>query len=96
MRPRLPDGVTELGCHPGLDRDLDSSYRLERLREVETLCDPRVLVSLEAAGVPKGYTISPKAVDNSARTVPELAKGKPVYTRVAYEVVVKKAELRPV
>jgi predicted glycoside hydrolase/deacetylase ChbG (UPF0249 family) len=39
---RLPEGITELGCHPGLDASLDSSYRLERLKEVETLCDPRV------------------------------------------------------
>jgi predicted glycoside hydrolase/deacetylase ChbG (UPF0249 family) len=47
----LPNGVTELGCHPGLDPELDSSYRDERLREVETLCDPRVRAALERAGV---------------------------------------------
>jgi predicted glycoside hydrolase/deacetylase ChbG (UPF0249 family) len=39
---RLPAGTTEFGCHPGLDAELDSSYRLERLTEVRTLCDPRV------------------------------------------------------
>ena len=39
---RLPSGTTELGCHPGLDAELDSPYRLERLTEVRTLCDPRV------------------------------------------------------
>jgi predicted glycoside hydrolase/deacetylase ChbG (UPF0249 family) len=39
---QLGPGTTELGCHPGLDAELDSSYRGERLREVETLCDPRV------------------------------------------------------
>lgn len=38
----LPPGTTELGCHPGLDAELDSPYRLERLTEVRTLCDPRV------------------------------------------------------
>jgi predicted glycoside hydrolase/deacetylase ChbG (UPF0249 family) len=43
---RLPEGVTELGCHPGLDAELDSSYRLERLKEVETLCDSRVRAAL--------------------------------------------------
>jgi predicted glycoside hydrolase/deacetylase ChbG (UPF0249 family) len=42
----LPTGLTELGCHPGLDLELDSSYRLERLKEVETLCDPRVREAL--------------------------------------------------
>jgi predicted glycoside hydrolase/deacetylase ChbG (UPF0249 family) len=38
----LRPGVTELGCHPGLDGQLESSYRDERPREVEALCDPRV------------------------------------------------------
>ncbi len=47
----LPEGVTELGCHPGLDAELDSSYRVERLKEVETLCDPRVRAALTRAKV---------------------------------------------
>lgn len=47
----LPEGVTELGCHPGLDAELDSSYRAERLTEVETLCDPRVREALTRSGV---------------------------------------------
>ena len=47
---------------------------------------------IEGAGVPKGYTISPKAVDNSSRAVPELSKGKPIYTKVAYELVFKKVD----
>lgn len=38
----LDDGVTELGCHPGYARGLDSSYTLEREREVRTLTDSRV------------------------------------------------------
>ncbi len=38
----LPAGVTELGCHPGDDENLDSVYRLERGQEVKTLCDPSV------------------------------------------------------
>jgi chitin disaccharide deacetylase len=42
----LRSGVTELGCHPGLDCDLESGYRDERLREVEALCDPRVPITL--------------------------------------------------
>jgi predicted glycoside hydrolase/deacetylase ChbG (UPF0249 family) len=44
---RLPPGATELGCHPGLDAELDSSYRDERLREVAALGDPRVRLTLE-------------------------------------------------
>jgi chitin disaccharide deacetylase len=43
----LPPGVTELGCHPGLDAALDSPYRLERLQELDALCDPRVRQALE-------------------------------------------------
>lgn len=47
----LEDGITELGCHPGLDAELRSSYRLERLREVEVLCDRRAREELERARV---------------------------------------------
>jgi predicted glycoside hydrolase/deacetylase ChbG (UPF0249 family) len=47
----LPRGITELGCHPGLDARLASSYRDERLREVETLSDLRVQDALTVAGV---------------------------------------------
>lgn len=40
----LPDGVTELACHPGyVTPDLDSSYMAEREIELATLLDPRVL-----------------------------------------------------
>ena len=38
----LPQGVTELGCHPGFGHSLNTSYRLEREVELSTLCDPRV------------------------------------------------------
>jgi predicted glycoside hydrolase/deacetylase ChbG (UPF0249 family) len=38
----LPAGITELGCHPGLDTGLQSVYRDERWVECDTLCDPRV------------------------------------------------------
>ncbi len=47
----LPHGVTELGCHPGHDGDLDSAYRDERAQEVPILCDPRVRDALPALGV---------------------------------------------
>lgn len=39
---RLPEGVTELACHPGLDAHLPTMYCHERRLEVETLCDPVV------------------------------------------------------
>jgi predicted glycoside hydrolase/deacetylase ChbG (UPF0249 family) len=43
----LPAGVTEMGCHPGLDEELDSAYRDQRLIEVSTLCAPRVRSALQ-------------------------------------------------
>jgi predicted glycoside hydrolase/deacetylase ChbG (UPF0249 family) len=47
----LPDGTTELGCHPGDDRSLDSMYSRERAMEVETLCHPDVAAALREVGV---------------------------------------------
>lgn len=47
----LPAGVTELGCHPGLGVDGESSYGRERAREVATLCDPRVRAKIDSEGV---------------------------------------------
>jgi len=38
----LPDGFTELGCHPGYDDGLATAYRTERALEVETLCSPEI------------------------------------------------------
>ena len=38
----LPPGVTELACHPGLDDELQSTYRSERADEIRVLCGPRV------------------------------------------------------
>jgi chitin disaccharide deacetylase len=47
----LPPGVTELGCHPAAELDHDSAYGEERIREVETLCDPRVRAAIARCGV---------------------------------------------
>jgi predicted glycoside hydrolase/deacetylase ChbG (UPF0249 family) len=44
----LPPGLSELGCHPGLDLHLDSVYRHERIIELATLCDPRAKRALES------------------------------------------------
>jgi chitin disaccharide deacetylase len=38
----LPDGATELCCHPAAEVDFRSSYGPERLQELEALCDPTV------------------------------------------------------
>ncbi len=47
---------------------------------------------IETAGVSsKGYTITPKSVET--RSVPELSKGKPIYTKIAYEVILKKVDM---
>ncbi len=48
---QLPSGVTELGCHPALDEDLESMYLGERIEEVSTLCDPRVRDALREAEI---------------------------------------------
>lgn len=56
----------------------------------------RAIRAAEDAGVPRGEmkaTINAKVVDNTARGVPELAKGKPMYTKLAYTVVVRKADM---
>jgi len=44
----LPSGATELACHPGLDDELQSTYRSERVQELKVLCDPRVRATLAA------------------------------------------------
>jgi len=43
--------VTELVCHPGECEELQSSYRIERVIELETLCDPRVRPAIEDEGI---------------------------------------------
>jgi chitin disaccharide deacetylase len=47
----LPAGVTELACHPAAEHDHDSAYAEERIRELETLCDPRVRAAIDRSGV---------------------------------------------
>ncbi len=39
---QLPDGITELGCHPGYGAGLATAYRDERTQEVAVLCAPEV------------------------------------------------------
>jgi predicted glycoside hydrolase/deacetylase ChbG (UPF0249 family) len=47
----LPPGITELACHPGVAPFPETIYQGERSLEVETLCDPRVRVAIENAGI---------------------------------------------
>lgn len=47
----LPEGWTELGCHPGRGAEGISSYAAEREREIEALCDPRVREAIEREGI---------------------------------------------
>jgi predicted glycoside hydrolase/deacetylase ChbG (UPF0249 family) len=48
----LPDGVTELACHPGfVSAGLDSSYRAERAIELATLLAPQVLSLIHALDI---------------------------------------------
>jgi predicted glycoside hydrolase/deacetylase ChbG (UPF0249 family) len=47
----LPDGITELGCHPGSDDILNTTYRGERGVEVATLCDGNVVSALKTLGI---------------------------------------------
>jgi predicted glycoside hydrolase/deacetylase ChbG (UPF0249 family) len=44
----LPEGTTELGCHPGLGQDAPGMYVAERGQEVHVLCDPRVRSAIDA------------------------------------------------
>lgn len=45
---RLPEGCTELGCHPGGPDVDDPTYGPERWLELRTLTDPRVRAAVEA------------------------------------------------
>jgi len=47
----LPDGFTELGCHPAKEVDLDTMYRQERLDELAVLCDERVRRFMDEAQI---------------------------------------------
>jgi predicted glycoside hydrolase/deacetylase ChbG (UPF0249 family) len=44
---QIPEGFTELCCHPGDWSDFENEYNAERVREVETLCDPRVRAAVQ-------------------------------------------------
>jgi chitin disaccharide deacetylase len=47
----LPEGATELCCHPAASVDTNMAYGAERLHELESLCDQRVREAVERAGI---------------------------------------------
>ena len=47
----LPEGFTELACHPAAAVDIETDYGAERLVELEALCDPGVRAAVAEAGV---------------------------------------------
>jgi chitin disaccharide deacetylase len=44
---RLPDGITELACHPALRNDVKTMYSVEREIEVKTLCNPSIKETID-------------------------------------------------
>ncbi len=63
----LPEGTTELGCHPGYSDHLDSVYALERDVEVRVLCAIEVQEAVRTAGVQ--LVPMPAAASRVVRTV---------------------------
>jgi hypothetical protein len=52
LREEVPEGWTEISCHPGFNTpDFHSVYRHEREEEVRTLNDPRVRQTIEEFGI---------------------------------------------
>ncbi len=47
----LPEGITELACHPGYGPIPNTMYSVERPMEVRALCDPDVRAALGTHGV---------------------------------------------
>jgi predicted glycoside hydrolase/deacetylase ChbG (UPF0249 family) len=47
----LPEGVTELGCHPAAEPVEGSSYSSERPLELEALCDSRVRAAVKSEDI---------------------------------------------
>ena len=47
----LPEGLTELGCHPAKEADLETMYADERLKELAALCDARLRKFITKANI---------------------------------------------
>lgn len=48
---RLPSGITELACHPGLGNDINTMYSSERAMEVESLCESSIREAVIDSGI---------------------------------------------
>jgi predicted glycoside hydrolase/deacetylase ChbG (UPF0249 family) len=48
---KLRPGITEMGCHPGEDEHLDSTYCHERFQEVHALCHREVRDTIETEAI---------------------------------------------
>ena len=61
----LPEGVTELACHPAyVTLDLESSYAAEREIELATLLNPRLLEMLSEFNITvTNFTALPTIVE---------------------------------
>ena len=63
---QLPQGVTELACHPGEGEVPNTTYTGERAIEVKTLCDARVRSALIEMGIELcGFTDLPRLLVSS-------------------------------
>ena len=73
-----------------------AAARARSLPADEALSGREYTVALDrmiaAAGI-KDHSINKKPVDSGARSVPQIAKDKPAYTRVAYELIFKKTDM---
>lgn len=49
--PSLPEGVTEMVCHPGYAHDVDEAYKEPRENELRALTDPRVREMLQRESI---------------------------------------------
>jgi predicted glycoside hydrolase/deacetylase ChbG (UPF0249 family) len=47
----LPEGIVEVGCHPGYPADLDEAYKEPRETELRLLTDPRIKAIIEEEGI---------------------------------------------
>jgi predicted glycoside hydrolase/deacetylase ChbG (UPF0249 family) len=68
---QLPEGVTEIICHPALAADTDSSYGTERVLELEALCDRRVRRLVDRLGI---RLCSYRSLSTQTRQLPQGAQ----------------------
>ena len=77
LEEELRPGWNEISCHPGLPSpDFRSVYGEERVREVSTLTEPRLVPTLRALGIRlTSYAAPSQPAPPGARTVVPLPRG---------------------